>query len=106
MPWCRSSPGRTVRLNGTSHQRYKTQRALDNGMPDTHRPRAERVWGLSRLPHLDTERGTKSASDAFPPQSNPPQKRKLIFSSATTGGPLRGVPFHPLEESTHNLLKK
>lgn len=47
------------------------------------------------------------ASNAFPPQSNPSLEclGKAHFSSAMTGGLLRGVFFHPLVEITH-IFKK
>lgn len=49
----------------------------------------------------------KRASNAFPPQSNPSLEclGKAHFSSAMTGGLLRGVFFHPLVEITH-IFKK
>lgn len=48
------------------------------------------------------------ASNAFPPQSDPSLEclEKAHFSSANTGGLLRGVFFHPLVESTHIFKTK
>lgn len=51
----------------------------------------------------------KRASNAFPPQSDPSLEcleKAHFFSSAKTGGLLRGVFFHPLVESTHIFKTK
>lgn len=103
--WCPG--GQSSSFNGTSHNGgSKTQRAIANGM-DRH-AQATGWEGLRTRACLTwTQNEQQKASNAFPPRSNPSLEcsGKAHFSSAMTGGLLRGVFSHPLVEITH-IFKK